>query len=145
MTNSMLAALCVATLGAQATLAQTTVGGTLTTARTPDGQYISWREHIIDEPASAGFELSGSDGLVMADIDNDGYEDIVSVHESDSVHDLEPRSVRKKMKDKGFARSVSREDITQGAEELGVDLNDHIAEVIDAMRGVAGELGLAGE
>ena len=83
----MLAALCVATLGAQAALAQTTVGDTLTTARTPDGQYISWREHIIDEPASAGFELSGSDGLVMADIDNDGYEDIVSVHESDSEYD----------------------------------------------------------
>ncbi len=83
----MLAALCVATLGAQAAIAQTTVGGTLTTARTPDGQYISWREHIIDEPASAGFELSGSDGLVMADIDNDGYEDIVSVHESDSEYD----------------------------------------------------------
>ena len=70
---------------------------------------------------------------------------VALVRPSKSVHDLEPRSVRKKMKDKGFARSVSREDIRQGAEELGVDLNDHIADVIDAMRGVAGELGLAGE
>ncbi len=87
MKNSMLAALCVALLWAQAALAQPTVGDTLTTARTPDGQYISWLEHIIDEPASAGFALSGGDGLVMADLDNDGYEDIVSVHESDSEYD----------------------------------------------------------
>ena len=87
MKNSMLAALCVALLWAQAALAQPTVGDTLTTARTPDGQYISWREHIIDEPASAGFALSGGYGLVMADLDNDGYEDIVSVHESDSEYD----------------------------------------------------------
>ena len=52
--------------------------------------------------------------------------------------------MRKKMKDKAFARSVSREDIAQGAEELGVDLNEHIGEVIAAMRTVADELGLAG-
>ena len=63
------------------------VGDAMTVARATNGQYISWREHIIDEAASAGFKLSGSDGLVMADIDNDGYEDIVSVHESDSEYD----------------------------------------------------------
>ena len=67
--------------------AQTPVGDTPTTARAADGMYISWREHIIDEAATAGFALSGSDGLVMADVDRDGYEDIVSVHESDSEYD----------------------------------------------------------
>ena len=67
--------------------AQLPVGDTPTAARAVDGSYISWREHIIDEPATAGFGLSGSDGLVMGDLDNDGHEDIVSVHESDSEYD----------------------------------------------------------
>ncbi len=61
-----------------------------------------------------------------------------------SVHDVEAPSVRKKMKDRAFARGVSREDVIQGAEELGVALDDHIAFVIVAMRGVAPTLGLAG-
>jgi hypothetical protein len=68
-------------------LAQTPVGLNLSTARSNDGQFITWREHIIDDPEIAGFALSGSDGLVMGDIDLDGYEDIVSVHESDSEYD----------------------------------------------------------
>lgn len=61
-----------------------------------------------------------------------------------SIHSLEARSVRKKMKDKAFARAVSREDMEAGAAEMGMDLNDHITVVIEAMRGIAGELGLAG-
>lgn len=61
-----------------------------------------------------------------------------------SVHDVDARSVRKKMKDKAFARGVSREDVVLGAQELGVDLDDHIAFVIQAMQGVAPQLGLAG-
>ncbi len=69
---------------------------------------------------------------------------VTLVRPNKSVLELEPRSVRKKMKDKAFARSVNRDDIMQGAEELGVDLDEHIGEVIAAMRGVAGELGLAG-
>ena len=61
-----------------------------------------------------------------------------------SVHDVEARSVRKKMKDKAFARGVSREDVQVGAQELGVELDDHIQFVIAAMQGVAPALGLAG-
>ena len=59
-----------------------------------------------------------------------------------SVHDVDARSVRKKMKDRAFARGVSREDVVQGAEELGVELDEHIAFVIDAMRGESAALGL---
>jgi putative nucleotidyltransferase with HDIG domain len=61
-----------------------------------------------------------------------------------SINGLETRSVRKKMKDKAFARGVSREDVVSGAEELGVDLDEHIEFVIVAMRGIAPELGLVG-
>lgn len=67
------------------------------------------------------------------------------VRPSRSVHDVDARSVRKKMKDKAFARGVSREDVVQGAEELGVPLDEHIELVIGAMRGQAEALGLAGE
>ncbi len=66
------------------------------------------------------------------------------VKPSRSVHDVDVRSVRKKMKDKAFARGVSREDITLGAEELGVDLDAHIATVLRAMQGSAEALSLAG-
>ena len=61
-----------------------------------------------------------------------------------SVHDVDARSVRKKMKDKAFARGVNREDILLGASELGVDLDEHIQFVIDALRRSADEVGLAG-
>jgi predicted hydrolase (HD superfamily) len=66
------------------------------------------------------------------------------VRPSKSLHEVDARSVRKKMKDKAFARGVSREDVLLGAQELGVDLDAHIQFVIDAMRGRAGELGLNG-
>ncbi len=62
-----------------------------------------------------------------------------------SLGEVDARSVRKKMKDKAFARSVNREDIVKGAEALGVELDEHIAFVIEAMEVVAGELGLAGQ
>lgn len=60
----------------------------------------------------------------------------------DRIVTLEAKSVRKRMKDKAFARAVSREDITKGAEELGIPLDEHIAFCIDAMRGIAATLGL---
>jgi len=55
---------------------------------------------------------------------------------------LEPASVRKKLKDKGFARTVNRDDVYRGAEELGVDLDEHIAFVVAALSGVAPTIGL---
>jgi putative nucleotidyltransferase with HDIG domain len=61
-----------------------------------------------------------------------------------SLAEVEAKSVRKKMKDKAFARSVNRDDIINGASDLGVDLEEHIAFCIEAMKGIAGELGLAG-
>jgi predicted hydrolase (HD superfamily) len=66
------------------------------------------------------------------------------VRPSRSVHEVDAKSVRKKMKDKAFARGVSREDVIQGAEELGVDLDTHIQFVIEAMRRNAAAIGLAG-
>lgn len=56
---------------------------------------------------------------------------------------LEPASVKKKLKDKGFARTVNRDDVYRGAAELGVDLDAHIAFVVQALEGVAPEIGLA--
>jgi len=61
-----------------------------------------------------------------------------------SLAEVEAKSVRKKMKDKAFARSVSRDDITTGAAELGVELEEHIAFCLGAMKGIAAELGLDG-
>ena len=61
-----------------------------------------------------------------------------------SLAEVDAKSVRKKMKDKAFARSVNRDDIINGAADLGVDLEEHIAFCIEAMKKIAGELGLAG-
>ena len=59
-----------------------------------------------------------------------------------SLAEVEAKSVRKKMKDKAFARSVNRADIVNGAADLGLDLEEHIAFCIEAMKGIAKELGL---
>ena len=61
-----------------------------------------------------------------------------------SLAEVEAKSVRKKMKDKAFARSVHREDIITGAADLGLELEEHIAFCIEAMKGIAIELGLDG-
>src|SRR5579883_1629758 len=66
------------------------------------------------------------------------------VRPNKSIIGLEVSSVRKKMKSKGFAAGVNREDLVRGAAELGVDLDEHIAFVIEAMSSVAESLGLAG-
>lgn len=66
------------------------------------------------------------------------------VKPSKSLAEVEAKSIRKKMKDKAFARSVSRDDIMNGAAALGVDLDEHISFCIEAMKTIAPELGLAG-
>ena len=60
----------------------------------------------------------------------------------DGIETLEPKSVRKKLKQPSFASGVNRDDVYKGAEELGVELDDHIRFVIEAMRPIAPELGL---
>jgi len=85
--------------------------------------------------AKALFAVDELTGLITA---------TVLVRPSKSVHEVDAKSVRKKMKDKAFARGVSREDVLLGAQELGVDLDVHIQFVIDAIRARAAELGLAG-
>jgi putative nucleotidyltransferase with HDIG domain len=77
-------------------------------------------------------ELSG---FVMA---------VARVRPSKSIHEVDVAAVKKKMKDKAFARAVNREDIVRGAAELGMPLDDVIAEVITALRADAERLGLAG-
>lgn len=61
------------------------------------------------------------------------------------IDDLEPRSVKKKMKDRAFAAGVDREEVRRGTELLGIDMDEHIRNVIEAMRAIAPELGLTGE
>ena len=67
------------------------------------------------------------------------------VRPSRSINEVDARAVRKKMKDKAFAKGVSRDDVMLGAQELGLDLDEHIQFVIEAMRVVAPSLGLAGQ
>ena len=64
------------------------------------------------------------------------------VKPSKKIADVEAPSVRKKLKDKAFARGVNREDVIRGAEELGIPLEEHIAFCIEAMKGVSDQLGL---
>ena len=88
------------------------------------------RETRMEKALNAVDEMSG---FVTA---------VALVRPSKSLSETEPRSVRKKMKDKGFAAKVSRDDLTNGAQELGVDFDEHIARVIEALKPVAKELGL---
>ena len=70
---------------------------------------------------------------------------VTLVRPSKSLAEVEVSSVKKKLKDKSFARTVNRDDIHRGTAELGVELDAHIAFCIEAMRGIAAELGLEGK
>ena len=91
------------------------------------------RETLLERTLYAVDELSG---FAMA---------VARVRPSKSIHEVEVASVKKKMKDKAFARAVNREDITRGAAELGMPVEDVIAGVITALQADADRLGLAGQ
>jgi putative nucleotidyltransferase with HDIG domain len=88
------------------------------------------RESPMEKALYACDELSG---LITA---------AALVKPNKSLAEVDARSIRKKMKDKAFARTVNRDDIINGAADLGVDLDEHIAFCIEAMKTIAGELGL---
>jgi len=90
------------------------------------------RKTPMDRAIYAVDELTG---LIIA---------VALVRPNKSIDEVDAKAVRKKMKDKSFARAVNREDVVKGAEILGVDLNEHIAFVIEALKPVAAELGIAG-
>ena len=100
---------------------------------------LSHAEHLgmerrspMDKAIYAADELTG---LITA---------VALVRPTKSLFEVDAAAVRKKMKDKAFARSVNRDDVVKGAEILGVGLDEHIAFVIEAMKEVADELGLRG-
>jgi putative nucleotidyltransferase with HDIG domain len=90
------------------------------------------RETALEKTLYAVDELSG---FVIA---------VARVRPSKSINEVDVAAVKKKMKDKAFARAVNRDDIMRGAEELGMPLNDVITEVINALKSDAERLGLAG-
>jgi len=91
------------------------------------------RESRMEKALYAVDELTG---LITA---------VALVRPSKDIRDVKVKSVRKKWRDRRFAAAVNREEIEQGAADLGVDLNEHIRIVLEAMQGVASELGLAGK
>ncbi|MFB0547205.1 MAG: HD domain-containing protein [Anaerolineae bacterium] len=91
------------------------------------------RKSRLDKALYAVDELTG---LIVA---------VALVRPSKSIIDVKVKSVKKKWKDKAFAAAVNRGDIEQGAADLGVPLDEHIAIVLEAMQGIAADLGLAGQ
>ena len=90
------------------------------------------RDSLMEKTLFAVDELSG---FVMA----------CAFVRPEGIHGMTPKSVKKKMKTPAFAAAVNRDEMRQGAEELGVDFDEHVTRVIGAMEGRAGELGLEGQ
>jgi predicted hydrolase (HD superfamily) len=67
---------------------------------------------------------------------------VALVRPSKSLGEVTPQSVRRKMRDKAFARDVNRDDITKGAQELGIELDEHIAFIVESMKPVAAQIDL---
>jgi putative nucleotidyltransferase with HDIG domain len=134
--------------------------------RWPNPEHAADKEHPA-EGAKILRELGYSDPLVRAIVSHADYSGVVResplehtlfacdelagfltactyVRPSKSILDLEVDSVKKRMKDKAFARGVSRDDVRKGAEELGIPLDEHVAFCIQAMRENADALGLRG-
>jgi putative nucleotidyltransferase with HDIG domain len=109
----------------------------------PEDAVYAILAHGLD--AAAPPKLSALDKTLFAVDELTGFITAVAlVRPSRSVMEVEVSSVKKKMKDKAFARAVHREDIVEGAQMLGVSVDEHIEMVLDAMKGIAAELGLAG-
>lgn len=103
-------------------------------------QAILGHAQYLDVPrasrmAKALFAVDELVGLITA---------VSLVRPSKDIRDVQPKSIKKKWKDKAFAKGVNREDIEKGAEDLGVPLSDHIALSLEAMKSVAADLGLDG-
>jgi len=90
------------------------------------------RDSLMEKTLFAVDELTG---LITA---------VALVRPSKNIRDVKIRSVKKKWKDKSFAAGVNRADIEEGAADLGIELSEHIAVVLEAMQGIADDLGLAG-
>ena len=88
------------------------------------------RQYLMEHTLYAVDELSG---FIRA---------VALVRPTKSLDDVTPRSVRRKMRDKAFAKDVNRDDIVRGAEELGVDLDEHISFIVDSMKPIATQIDL---
>ena len=89
------------------------------------------RESLMEHTLFAVDELSG---FIRA---------VALVRPNKSLEEVTPRSVRRKMKDKAFAKDVNRDDIQKGADELGVDLDEHISFIVESMKPVSARIGLS--
>lgn len=105
-----------------------------------------WRRAIMSHASYTGIPRDSLMARVLFAVDElCGFVSAVTlVRPSKSIAEVDARAVRKKMKEKGFARSVNREEIVQGAAELGVELDAHIEFVISSLRAIADRIGLAG-
>jgi predicted hydrolase (HD superfamily) len=107
-------------------------------------------EPEIAQAVEAHFDASAIPSLTMLDKallacdELTGFVMACCMVRPDGIHSLAPSSVKKKLKDKGFAAKVSRDDVYQGVERLGANLDEHIQLVIDALKPHADELGIAG-